>query len=81
MVANTEGAGFANPRRRVGGHFSLAGHDYVLAVTDPLAERQVKQGPDGSSIELQNPVLCISLSEKFDAQNACYKLTAGVMHV
>ena len=81
MVVATEGSDFSNPRRRVRGHFSLAGHDYVLAVTDPVVEGQMKQSPDGSRTELRNPVLCISLSEKFDAQNACYKLVAGVMHV
>ncbi len=81
ITVGTEGADRGNPRRRVRGHFSLAGHDYGLAITDPVVEKQIMANPDGFSTELQNPILCISLSEKFDAQNACYKLIAGVMRV
>jgi hypothetical protein len=81
MTVGTEGADVGNPRRRVRGHFSLAGHDYVLAITDPIAEKQIMSNPDGFSSELRNPILCISLSEKYVAQNACYKLIAGVMRV
>src|SRR5260370_40542928 len=81
ITVGTEGADVGNPRRRVREHFSLAGHDYVLAITDPIAEKQIISNPDGFSRELQNPILCISLSEKFVSQNACYKLIAGVMRV
>jgi hypothetical protein len=81
ITVSTEGADVGNPRRRVRGHFSLAGHDYVLAITDPIAEKQIMSNPDGFSRQLQNPILCISLSEKYSAQNACYKLIAGVMSV
>jgi hypothetical protein len=81
ITVGTECADTANARRRVRGHFAFAGHDYILAITDPLAERPMLANPDGFSAELQNPILCISLSEKFDAQNACYKLIAGVMRV
>jgi hypothetical protein len=68
-----------NLRRRVRGHFSLASHDYILSITDPIVEAELKPQPDGSSLELHKPILCISLSEKFPAQNACYKLIAGVI--
>jgi len=81
ITVGTEGADRGNPRRRVRGHFSLAGCDYILAITDPIVEKQIMSNPDGFSTELQNPILCISLSEKFDTQNACYKLIAGVMRV
>jgi hypothetical protein len=81
ITVGTEGADRGNPRRRVRGHFSLASCDYVLAITDPIVEKQIMSNPDGFHTELQNPILCISLSEKFDAQNACYKLIAGVMRV
>ena len=81
VTVSTEGAGGDNARRRVRGHFSLAGHDYVLAITDPVVEKQILPHPDGFSTGLQNPILCISLSEKFESQNACYKLIAGVMRV
>jgi hypothetical protein len=79
ITVGTEGADVGNPRRRVRGHFSLADHDYVLAITDPIVEKQIMTNPDGFSRELQKPILCISLSEKYNAQNACYKLIAGVM--
>jgi len=81
VTIGVEGADTENPRRRVRGHFSLAGHDYGLSITDPVIEAELKPQPDGSSFELHKPILCISLSEKFPAQNACYKLIAGVMRV
>jgi len=81
ITVDTEGADRGNARRRVRGHFSFAGCDYVLAITDPVVEKPILSNPDGFRTELQNPILCISLSEKFDAQNACYKLIAGVMRV
>ena len=61
------------------GQFTLAGYEYILAVTDPIVEGPVLRQPDGFSMELQRPILCISLSEKFASQNACYKLIAGVI--
>jgi hypothetical protein len=79
VVVGTEGADTGNTRRRIRGHFSLAGYDYVLAITDPVVEKSTLPHPDGYSVELQRPILCISLSEKFASQNACYKLIAGVM--
>jgi hypothetical protein len=81
ISVSTEGADRGNPRRRVRGHFSLASCDYVLAITDPIVEKQIMSNPDGFHTELHNPILCISLSEKFESQNACYKLIAGVMRV
>ena len=79
ITVRTEGADRGNARRRVRGHFSLVGHDYVFAVTDPIVEKEIMAHPDGFSGELHKPILCISLSEKFEMQNACYKLIAGVM--
>ena len=79
MIIDTEGAAFGNARRRVRGTFSLNGKNYILAVTDPRVERELRKEEDGSSRELKNPVLCISLSEIFEKQNACYKLIAGVI--
>jgi len=80
VTIGIEGAG-ETLRRRVRGHFSLAGHDYGLSITDPVMEAAMKPQRDGASVELQKPILCISLSEKFPAQNACYKLIAGVMRI
>jgi hypothetical protein len=79
MTIDTEGADFGNPRRRVRGEFSLDGEDYVLAVTDPVVERELRANVDGSSRKVEKPILCISLSEIFEKQNACYKLIAGVI--
>lgn len=50
-----------------------------LSITDPVVEKPILLHPDGFSTELQRPILCISLSEKFASQNACYKLIAGVI--
>ncbi len=61
------------------GHFSLGGHEYALSITDPVVEKPILLHSDGFSSELQRPILCISLSEKFDSQNACFKLIAGVV--
>ena len=79
ITVNTEGVKTGQARRRVRGHFSLAGHEYTLSITDPVAEKRVLLHPDGFSTELREPILCISLSEKFASQNACYKLIAGVI--
>jgi hypothetical protein len=76
---NTEAPNTEHARRRVRGQFSLAGYDYSLSITDPLVEEPLLRQADGYSAELQRPILCISLSEKFVAQNACYKLIAGVI--
>jgi hypothetical protein len=81
ITVGTEGADRGIARRRVRGHFSLGNHDYLLAITDPVVEKRILLNPDGFSTGLQNPILCISLSEKFDTQNACYKLIAGVICV
>jgi hypothetical protein len=80
VTIGMEGAGTEIPRRRVRGRFSLNGHDYRLSITDPVIEAPMKRQPDGYSMDLRKPILCISLSEKFAAQNACYKLVAGIVH-
>lgn len=74
-----EGVGTEIPRRRVRGNFSLNGCDYSFSITDPVVEAPLKPQPDGFTYDLQKPILCISLSEKFAAQNACFKLIAGVI--
>jgi hypothetical protein len=79
MKIDTEGKDFDNPRRKVRGEFSLDGERYVLAVTDPVIEAEFLKLKDGSSRSSENPILCISVSEVFEKQNACYKLIAGVI--
>ena len=79
IKVGTEGEQGDYARRRVRGQFSLAGHDYILSITDPVVEKPIMLHPDGFTSELRRPILCISLSEKFESQNACYKLIAGVI--
>jgi hypothetical protein len=79
VSVGTEGAERSEPRRRVRGNFSLAGQQYKLAITDPVVEKQMLANPDGFALDLRKPILCISLTEKFAAQNACYKIIAGVV--
>jgi len=79
IKVSTESANTDHARRRVRGRFSLAGYGYILSITDPVVEGPILRQPDGYSTELQRPILCISLSEKFASQNACYKLIAGVI--
>ena len=79
MTIDTEGADFGNPRRRVRGEFSLAGQRYVLGVTDPIIEKEFRAKSDGYSRVSNSPILCVSLSEIFEKQKACYKLIAGVI--
>jgi hypothetical protein len=78
---STEAANTERARRRVRGQFTVAGHDYILSITDPVIEDPILRQPEGFTTELQRPILCISLSEKFAAQNACYKLIAGVIPI
>jgi len=79
MVLGIEGADYGKPRRKVRGHFSVGGYDYVLAITDPVIESGFRGQQEGFARDLRNPVLCISISEVFERQNACYKLIAGVI--
>ena len=79
MTIHTEGVGFPNPRRRVRGRFSLNDAEYVLAVTDPVVEGEFRAKADGSSREVERPILCVSLSEIFETRNECYKLIAGII--
>lgn len=79
MKIDTEGKDFDNPRRKVRGEFQLDGERYVLAVTDPVIEAEFWKFKDGFSRSSESPILCISISEVFEKQNACYKLIAGVI--
>lgn len=79
LVFNIEGAGFGRGRPRVRGHFSLSGNDYTLMVTDPRIEAEFSRSSEGAARSVTKPMLCISISEVFKRQNACYKLIAGVI--
>jgi len=79
MWVQIEGASFGKARKKVRGRFSLAGVDYVFAVTDSFIEREFKDAPEGTERTIASPMLCLSVSEVFEKQNACYKLIAGVL--
>ena len=67
---------FGNRKRRVRGHFSHAGRNYALWVTDPVCERRYLAKLDGN-YRLERCFLTISLSEPF--QEHCYKLIAAII--
>lgn len=79
LTLQIEGAGFGNPRRKVRGQFTFGGTPYVLAVTDSAIEREFKKAAEGTERIVEDPILCISVSEEFEKQRACYKLIAGVL--
>lgn len=74
-----EGASRGKPRRALRGTFSVGGLEYTLSVTDSFVEQELKDSPDGTTIRLTRPILCLSLSEVFEKTNCCYKLIAGVL--
>ena len=78
LILRAAAEGWAN-RRKVRGEFSLGTTAYVLAVTDPRIETEFAALDVGSTRTLEKPLLCISISELFEAQNAHYKLIAGVV--
>ena len=77
VSVHTEGAAFGNPRRRVRASFKHNGTDYILAVTDPLAEREFLAKPNGT-YSIENAYLCVSLGEAHTDGN-CYKLVAAII--
>ena len=72
IKVQTEGGPFRQPRSVLRGYFSLAGFDYALSVTDGSIEREFHHARPGASKYLRSPLLCLSVSEVFESQNACY---------
>lgn len=79
MTLRIEGADFGRARRMVRGQFSIGGFDYLLSVTDPVVENEFRSSAEGTERRIVQPILCLSVSEVFEKQNACYKLIAGVI--
>ena len=79
MVATVEGKYFNNPKKKVRGSFSFSGSHYTFSVTDLKIEAEFLQQEEGFSRNTQKPLLCLSVSEPFEKQKACYKLIAGVI--
>ncbi len=75
IVVAVEGAEFGNAKRKVRGHFTLNGAQYLLSVTDPVVERQYLAGGNGE-FNVGTAILCVSLGEPY--QGYAYKLIAGV---
>lgn len=71
-----EGAEFGNAKRKVRGDFTLNSIHYLLAITDPLIEKQYLGGANGS-YKVGRAALCVSLGDAF--QGYAYKLIAGVI--
>lgn len=71
-----EGADFEAPRRRLRACFRYRGLPYLLAVTDPVAERVFADRADGD-YPLPHAYLCVSLGEPHEGH--CYKLAAGIL--
>ena len=78
IQVQTEGAAFGNPRRRVRADFRYLQTDYLLVVTDPVAERAFLAKPDARYRFDEEAYLCVSLAAPY-TDNYCYKLAAGVI--
>jgi hypothetical protein len=68
---------FRGRRVRVSARFNVAGHEYILEVTDPAAEQAYRRRGIGE-YDATEALFCVSLGEVFDDGNA-YKLVAGVI--
>jgi hypothetical protein len=76
ISVGVEGAAFGNAKRKVRGHFTFDRVDYILAVTDPIVERQYLAGQDGQ-FAVGAATLCVSLGEVWNGYG--YKLIAAVV--
>ena len=76
IIVAEEGGDFGNPRRRVRGAFSFAGHSYRHAITDPVIESEYLVRENGS-YDVFPVILCISLGELYEGY--AYKLIATVI--
>jgi len=72
-----EGESFGNPRRRVRAHFTHQGLQYILIITDPVAERTFLAKANGRYTMIST-YICVSLGEAH-TDGYCYKLVAAVI--
>jgi hypothetical protein len=77
IVVREEGAPFGNPRRRVRADFKYRGVNYLMVVTDPVAERAFLAETNGQ-YRMDEAYLSVSLGEPH-TDNCCYKLVAAVI--
>lgn len=78
LAVLTTGGTFGPPRRQVRGCFRHQGRDYNLSVTDLEYERRYRGRPDGN-YEIQESFLTVSLGDRFEEQDACFKLIAAIV--
>ena len=76
LAVFSPGEAFGNRKRRVQAHFSQAGTQYALWVTDPTYERRFLAKLDGN-YQIGDCYLTISLGEPY--QGACHKLVAAII--
>jgi hypothetical protein len=76
IIVAVEGADFNNPKRKVRARFNLNKQSYVIAVTDPVVERQFLAKENGE-YPVPTALLCVSIGEPY--QGYCYKLVAAVI--
>jgi hypothetical protein len=73
------GAGGSFGQRRVRAHFEYSGVPYILAVTDPIAERAFLRKANGDYV-LADAMISVSLGEPFD-DGYCYKLVTAIIGI
>ncbi len=79
ISVNSEGAELEDRKRKVRAIFSLNGHQYKLAVTDPKIESIYLKKEDGRySIDASKVYMCVSIGEPYN--DYCYKLVASILH-
>lgn len=71
-----EGEGYSNAKRKLRARFTYAHTIHILAITDPILERDYLSRPDGD-FEIGRALLCVSLSEPYNGY--VYKLVASVI--
>jgi len=75
---STETDPFGSEKKRVRGVFVHDGEAYALSVTDPIYHERFAANGDGD-YAIGECCLTISLGERFEPTNACYKLIAAIM--
>jgi hypothetical protein len=76
ICVETEGAEFGNPRRKTRAEFGYDGHQYKIAVTDPIIKDRVWSKP-GRHAMGSDTLICVSLGEIHDGY--AYKLAAAII--
>jgi len=79
ISVDVEGAEFGEGKRKVRAIFSLNGHRYKLAITDPKIESIYLKNENGKyDVDAAKVYMCISIGEPYN--EFCYKLVASVIY-